>query len=196
MSQVNETNSSPCFRTLGYPTHTRCHSRQNISQCNTWIEAVETTWKGHRSCALPEEERAVCVPSEFECVLSRVWFCDPMTVALQAPLSLGFPRQEYWSGLPFPPPGDLPDSDGTLFSCVSCMGRWGLYCWATWDTAPRHIRAKEAADIFAVFSQIGRFFCSKVSAHQKEGYRKRKGRVWSVRKKDTEQGNRSTLIWS
>ena len=33
----------------------------------------------------------------------------PWTVARQAPLSLGFPRQEYWSGLPFPPPGDIPD---------------------------------------------------------------------------------------
>ena len=32
------------------------------------------------------------------------------TVAHQAPLSMEFPRQEYWSGLPFPPPGDLPDS--------------------------------------------------------------------------------------
>ena len=31
------------------------------------------------------------------------------TVACQAPLFMGFPRQEYWSGLPFPPPGDLPD---------------------------------------------------------------------------------------
>ena len=31
------------------------------------------------------------------------------TVAHQAPLSVGFPRQEYWSGLPFPSPGDLPD---------------------------------------------------------------------------------------
>ena len=31
------------------------------------------------------------------------------TVALQAPLSMGFSRQEYWSGLPFPSPGDLPD---------------------------------------------------------------------------------------
>ena len=31
------------------------------------------------------------------------------TVACQAPLSMGFPRQEYWSGLPFPPSGDLPD---------------------------------------------------------------------------------------
>ena len=33
----------------------------------------------------------------------------PWTVALQASLSMGFFRQEYWSGLPFPPPGDLPD---------------------------------------------------------------------------------------
>ena len=32
----------------------------------------------------------------------------PWTVACQAPLSMGFPRQEYWSGLPFPSPGDLP----------------------------------------------------------------------------------------
>ena len=33
----------------------------------------------------------------------------PWTVALQAPLSMQFSRQEYWSGLPFPSPGDLPD---------------------------------------------------------------------------------------
>ena len=33
----------------------------------------------------------------------------PLTVAHQAPPSMGFSRQEYWSGLPFPPPGDLPD---------------------------------------------------------------------------------------
>ena len=33
----------------------------------------------------------------------------PWTVALQVPLSMGYFRQEYWSGLPFPPPGDLPN---------------------------------------------------------------------------------------
>ena len=33
----------------------------------------------------------------------------PWTVAHQTPLSMGFPRQEYWSGFPFPSPGDLPD---------------------------------------------------------------------------------------
>ena len=47
------------------------------------------------------------------CVLSRfsrgLLFATPWTVAFQAPLSMGFPRQEYWSGLPCPPPGDLPN---------------------------------------------------------------------------------------
>ena len=50
------------------------------------------------------------------------------TVAHQAPLSMRFSRQEYWSGLPFSPPGDLA-SPGIKphISCVSCIGRWSLY---------------------------------------------------------------------
>ena len=44
------------------------------------------------------------------CVLSRVGpFATPWTVPRQAPLSMGFSRQEYWSGLPCTPAGDLPD---------------------------------------------------------------------------------------
>ena len=39
---------------------------------------------------------------------SCLTLCDPMTVSRQASLSMGFPRQEYWSGLPFPSPEDLP----------------------------------------------------------------------------------------
>ena len=43
-------------------------------------------------------------------LLSRVWFfATPWTVARQAPLPLELSRQEYWSGLPLPTPGDLPD---------------------------------------------------------------------------------------
>ena len=43
-------------------------------------------------------------------LLSRIrLFVTPWTAAYQAPLSMGFSRQEYWSGLPFPSPGDLPD---------------------------------------------------------------------------------------
>ena len=37
-------------------------------------------------------------------------FVTPETVACQAPLSMGFSRQEYWSGLPFPSPGKIPNS--------------------------------------------------------------------------------------
>ena len=43
-------------------------------------------------------------------LLSPLWlFVTPWAVAYQAPLSTEFSRQEYWSGLPFPSPGDLPD---------------------------------------------------------------------------------------
>ena len=45
------------------------------------------------------------------CSVTKLWptVLPPWTVGRQAPLSMGFPRQEYWSGLPFPAPGDLPD---------------------------------------------------------------------------------------
>ena len=52
--------------------------------------------------------------------LSRVQlFATPWDVTCQAPLSMGFSRQEYWSGLPFPSPGDLPDPGmEPAFSCT------------------------------------------------------------------------------
>ena len=40
---------------------------------------------------------------------SCLTLCDPMDCSLQAPLSMGFSRQEYWSGQPFPSPGDVPN---------------------------------------------------------------------------------------
>ena len=46
-------------------------------------------------------------------------FATPWTVAHQAPLSMNFSRQEYWSGLLFPSPGDLPDSGIEPMSAVS-----------------------------------------------------------------------------
>ena len=44
-----------------------------------------------------------------EVAQSCLTLCDSWTVAHQTPPSMGFSRQEYWSGLPFPSPGDLPD---------------------------------------------------------------------------------------
>ena len=46
-------------------------------------------------------------------------FATPQTVAFQAPLSLGFPRQEYWGELPFPRPRDLPNAGIKPVSLVS-----------------------------------------------------------------------------
>ena len=43
------------------------------------------------------------------CLKSCPTLTTPWAAAHQAPLSIGFSRQEYWSRLPFPPPGDLPD---------------------------------------------------------------------------------------
>ena len=46
------------------------------------------------------------------CMLSGVrLFVTPWTVAGLTPLSMGFSRQEYWSGLPFPTPGDFPNPE-------------------------------------------------------------------------------------
>ena len=52
----------------------------------------------------------VCLVGDHVKLLSRVrLFAIPWTVTYQASLSVGFYRQEYWSGLPFPSPEDLPD---------------------------------------------------------------------------------------
>ena len=51
------------------------------------------------------------------CMLRCVWFFATLwTVACQVPLSMGFSRQEYWNGLPFPSPGDFPDPQIELVS--------------------------------------------------------------------------------
>ena len=64
----------------------------------------------------------------FTCVcaylLSHVrLFATPGTVAHWAPLSMGFSRQEYWGGLPFPSPGDLPDP-GIKNQCLLHLLHW------------------------------------------------------------------------
>ena len=73
---------------------------------------------------------SLCISDMCAYSLSHVQlFVTPWTVVCQAPLSMGFSRQEYWIGLPFPPPRNW-----THASCVSCIGKWILYHWATWKT--------------------------------------------------------------
>ena len=72
------------------------------------------------------------------CVLSRFshvqLFATPWTVACQALLSMGFPRQEYWSGLPFLSPGDLPNPGVEPASLMSPALAGGFFTTsATWE---------------------------------------------------------------
>ena len=77
--------------------------------------------------------------SHFSCarLFATLW-----TLALQAPLSMGFSRQEYWSGLPRPPPGDLPNPGIELTSPASpalaspaspALEGWFFTTSATWE---------------------------------------------------------------
>ena len=70
------------------------------------------------------ELRGVCVLSCFSYV---PLFVTPWTVAHQAPVSMGFSRQEYWRGLPFPPPGDLPNPGTEPASAVSPVLAGGFF---------------------------------------------------------------------
>ena len=61
-------------------------------------------------------------------------FVTPWTVACQAPLSMGFSKQEYWSGLPCPPPGDLPNPGTEPESLMSPALAGGFFTTnATWE---------------------------------------------------------------
>ena len=83
--------------------------------------------------------RIICICNHyFVCVLRHIrLFATLWTVAHQVPLSIGFIRQEYWSGLPFPPPGDLPFSGIEPESPVSpeLAGRFFNH-WATQEALP------------------------------------------------------------
>ena len=71
-----------------------------------------------------------CLRASVVCHSATLW-----TVALQAPLSTGFSRQEYWSGLPCPPPGDLPDSGIEPAVLTSCALAGRLFTTsATWKS--------------------------------------------------------------
>ena len=65
------------------------------------------------------------------CVLSHVRLCDPMDCSLPGPSAMGFSRQEYCSGLPFLPAGDLPDPGIKLRSLVSPALAGGFFTTST-----------------------------------------------------------------
>ena len=79
----------------------------------------------------PIESRAPCFS------LSPVMLCSCLVTksCVTHPLPMGFPRQEYWSGLPFPSLWDLPDPE------IQSTGKWILYHWAS-DAMPPNMNVK------------------------------------------------------
>ena len=71
------------------------------SQCNSSNQRISLCFEVNFQTSIPAKRSEVAQ----SCRL----FATPWTVAYQAPPSMGFSRQECWSGLPFPSPGDLPD---------------------------------------------------------------------------------------
>ena len=75
----------------------------------------------------------MCAKSLQSCLFATLW-----TTALQAPLSMGFSRQEHWSGLPCPPPGNLPDSGIEHGSLMSPAFAGGFFTTRATREAPIH----------------------------------------------------------
>ena len=78
-----------------------------------------------------EDKKRACMLSHFSSVQL---FANPWTVASQAPLSMGFFRQGYWSRFPCPPPGNLPDPGIEPVSLMSSALAGGFFTTSTtWE---------------------------------------------------------------
>ena len=113
-----------------------CHNPQLPQQV---FVSGKNSPNGQTSAAWPKTWLSysfpICVHACMLSHYSRVWFFVTLwTVAHQAPLSMGLSRQEYWSGLPCPPPGDLPNQGIKTASLASpaLTGRFFTH-WATWE---------------------------------------------------------------
>ena len=100
--------------------------------------------------------------------LSRVWlFVTPWSIAHWAPLSTGFSRQEYWSGLPFLSPGDLPDPGIKPVSPALQADSWPL---SHLGSIPTSASILTWPSVFLLWVRVFRslstyFFCNKDTSH-------------------------------
>ena len=110
-------------------------------------------------------------------------------VACHAPLSMGFFRQEYWSGFPVPPPGIFWPRDGTQISCTCCIGGGffpaeplrkhvesspslllGILCFWTWHSLETfcHLQISAFSALMVIRGHFQRIRCSKL--HNTHGF--------------------------
>ena len=133
---------------------------------------------GERAGHLLDAWREKEVPSqellEFPVMVNLCWavlshfshvrlYATPWTVAHQAPLSKGFSRQEYWSGLLFPSPGDLPDPGIKTSSLPSlALKGWVFTTRADWETPA------DASTVFQILGQESPTHSEPLSQHRDE----------------------------
>ena len=91
--------------------HRRTAYRRHGTMLTTlvWMRWLGRSLHRHDSIPFPVHRIQRCMRLLFSCSVVSNSFAIPWTVAHQVPLSMGFSRQEHWSVLPFPSPGDLPD---------------------------------------------------------------------------------------
>ena len=158
LSGSNPPALTPCAGFLGLPQKTVPQAR-GLNNKNLFPQGPGC-WKSPQSQGwlawlVPSEAPllglCVCAMSLQSCPT----LCDP-TVACQASLSMGFSRQEYWSGLPSPPPGDLPDPgiEPTSLMYPALAGRF-FTANATWQ-------APLAVDSHFLPASVSRFSLRKI----------------------------------
>ena len=81
-------------------------------------------------------------------------FVTLWTIAHQAPLSMGFSRQEYWSGLPCPPPGGLPNPGIEFMSLISPALAGGFFTTSTTWEAPKFFTGKRKKTVPTVLGLL------------------------------------------
>ena len=100
--------------------------RELVKDREAWRAAVHGITNSPAQLSNNSEVCITCLPAcQVAAAVSDS--VTPWTVAHQAPQSMGFSRQGYWSGLPSPSLGDLPFPGLDPASLMSCIGRWVLY---------------------------------------------------------------------
>ena len=131
--QLSHQGSPRILEWVTYPFSSKSSQPRNQTGVSCIASGFFTSWAkgqvfgvGLESCVCVCVCVCVCAYSVTQsCLFMTTW-----TIAHQAPLSMGFPRQEHWSGLPFPPPGDLPSPGIKPESLVSpaLAGRFFTLC--------------------------------------------------------------------
>ena len=114
---TNRNRVKKAFSLLMFPTDV-WNTNIKVINVTKLMQMVFNTGFGHWVCRLSLQWRNI-LP-----VLCCVWLSSASwTEAHQAPLSMGFPKQEHWSGLPCPSPGELPNPGTELHLLCPCVGR-------------------------------------------------------------------------